>query len=145
MLPDGTQAGEVLCLLLVTSDDQHEKSLRAIFHGTPHAVHRVSNYSEALQLLDDLKPGAVLIEADLQAGDWKRLLNRTLDHPCSPPLIVFSRFADDRLWAEVLNLGGYDVLAAPFEAEEVLRTISSAYNVPARKSPTGSARSVVAA
>jgi hypothetical protein len=29
--------------------------------------------------------------------------------------------ADERLWAEVLNLGGYDVLSTPFAAGEVLR------------------------
>jgi hypothetical protein len=34
--------------------------------------------------------------------------------------------ADERLWAEVLNLCGYDVLATPFHADEVLCSISSA-------------------
>ncbi len=145
MLPDGTQAGEVLPLLLVTSDDQHEKSLRAVFRGTHHVVYRVSNCSDALQLLIDLKPGAVLVEADLQTGNWKHLLDRTIDLPCCPPLIAFSYFADDRLWAEVLNLGGYDVLAAPFEAEEVLRVISSAVSASSRKPPAASPRSIAAA
>jgi DNA-binding response OmpR family regulator len=36
-------------------------------------------------------------------------------------LIVTSRLADDRLWAEALNLGAYDVIAKPFEASEVVR------------------------
>jgi DNA-binding response OmpR family regulator len=43
-----------------------------------------------------------------------------------PDLIVASRLADEYLWAEVLNLGGYDVLAKPFNAEEVRRVVGLA-------------------
>jgi FixJ family two-component response regulator len=145
MSADGTRADEVLPLLLVTSDDQHEKSLRAIFDGTSHATYRVLSCSEALRLLDDLRPGVVLVEADLPTGNWKRLLDRALNLPHSPQLIVFSCFADDRLWAEVLDLGGYDVLATPFETEEVLRTVSSASDARARKLAAKSGKSTAAA
>jgi len=45
-------------------------------------------------------------------------------HVTRPPLlIVTSRLADERLWAEVLNLGAHDVLAKPFNAEEVVRVL----------------------
>jgi len=50
-------------------------------------------------------------------------------------LIVTSRVADARLWAEVLNLGGFDVIAKPFHAPEVLhvlRTVSLQKAGPAR-------------
>jgi len=43
-----------------------------------------------------------------------------------PLLIVASRLADERLWAEVLNLGGYDVLLKPFEPAELRRVIGNA-------------------
>jgi DNA-binding response OmpR family regulator len=44
-----------------------------------------------------------------------------------PPLfIISSRLADERLWAEALNLGAYDVLAKPFDAREVLHAFSRA-------------------
>jgi hypothetical protein len=33
---------------------------------------------------------------------------------------VISRLADEYLWAEVLNLGGHDVLAKPLRQAEVL-------------------------
>jgi hypothetical protein len=42
------------------------------------------------------------------------------------PLVVASHCADEFLWAEVLNLGGYDVLAQPFEDGDVLRVLASA-------------------
>jgi DNA-binding response OmpR family regulator len=68
----------------------------------------------------------VVCERDLPDGSWKHLLDKveTLARP--PRLIVASRLADERLWAEVLNLGGYDVLATPFDADEVYRVVSYA-------------------
>ena len=54
-----------------------------------------------------------------------------------PNLIVSSPRADERLWAEVLNLGAFDLLmGAPFEPEEVLRVTESAWsarNIGARR------------
>jgi len=44
----------------------------------------------------------------------------------SSVLVVTSKFPDESLWAEVLNLGGYDVLAQPFDREEVTRVVRSA-------------------
>ncbi len=50
----------------------------------------------------------------------------------SPPaLIVTSPAAGPRLWAEVLNLGGYDVLAQPFSTEEVLWSVQQAHSADA--------------
>jgi FixJ family two-component response regulator len=53
---------------------------------------------------------------------WTKLC--ALDTP--PPLIVTSRHADNRLWGEVLNLGGFDVLAKPLDEDEVRRVVESA-------------------
>jgi DNA-binding response OmpR family regulator len=47
--------------------------------------------------------------------------------PDAPLLIVTSRLADEQLWAEALNLGAYDVLAKPFDTEEVIRVLSLAW------------------
>jgi DNA-binding response OmpR family regulator len=44
-------------------------------------------------------------------------------------LIVTSRFADDYLWSEVLNFGGYDVLSKPFSEEEVRHVFASVWAV----------------
>ncbi len=138
------RATEVLPLLLVTSDDQNERSLRAILDGTSRAMYRVKNCNEAVHLLDSLNPCVVLVEADFHTGDWKRLLDRMMNLQRCPELIVFSCFADDGLWAEVLNRGGYDVLAVPFDAAEVRRTISLATRSRARKLALGPAPSRVA-
>ena len=68
-----------------------------------------------------------ICERDLQPGSWKDLLEQTAIMPHSPLLIVTSRSADESLWAEVLNLGGWDVLAKPFDRTEVIRVIEAAW------------------
>jgi FixJ family two-component response regulator len=47
--------------------------------------------------------------------------------PHAPSLIVTSRLADNRLWAEAMNLGAWDVLAKPFDRSELLRTVTLAW------------------
>jgi CheY-like chemotaxis protein len=68
----------------------------------------------------------VLCDAEMPDGDWRYLM-RNLETAAVPPLlIVTSGKADNRLWAEVLNEGGYDVLAKPFSPAEVLHSVTSA-------------------
>jgi len=68
----------------------------------------------------------VFWDGDRMPGAWKELLERFARLSRPPLLIVTSRLADDRLWAEALNLGAYDVLAKPFEAAEVARSAERA-------------------
>jgi len=69
----------------------------------------------------------VVCECGLSPDLWKELLQKlaTLSDP--PYLIVTSRLANERLWAEALDLGAYDVLASPLDKEEVIRTLHSAW------------------
>ena len=81
----------------------------------------------ARALVQNLDISVVLCERDLTPGTWIDMLDHTscLPHPAS--LIVTSRLADDRLWSEVLNLGGWDVLAKPFDRVEVIRSVGLAW------------------
>jgi DNA-binding NtrC family response regulator len=132
-----TRGTEQLAVLLVTADDQQETSLRAILDGFSHAMVRVASCTEAAPLLDDLSPSVVLVEADLPAGEWRCLLDRRLNLPSPAEVIVFSRSADVCLWAEVLTLGGYDLLEVPFDPEEVRRMVSQASHARTRDLSSG--------
>jgi FixJ family two-component response regulator len=63
----------------------------------------------------------------LLRGTWKDLLAQVNHGPNAPAVIVSSRLADDRLWAEALNLGAWDVLARPFVRSEVFQAVSAAW------------------
>jgi DNA-binding NtrC family response regulator len=69
----------------------------------------------------------VICERDLPDGDWHDIWEGIAPLAPHPTLIVTSLHADEHLWAEVLNLGGYDVLAKPFDAQEVCRIVGRAW------------------
>ena len=67
---------------------------------------------------------AVITEGSLANGrSWKDVLNEIHRMAAPPPLIVTDRLADERLWAEVLNLGAYDLISKPFVPREVLHVV----------------------
>jgi len=83
--------------------------------------------ASALAALRKVRVPVVVCESDLQPGTWKEVLEELRTLPDPPFLIVTSRLADERLWAEALNLGAYDVLAKPFDGREVTRIVSMAW------------------
>jgi DNA-binding response OmpR family regulator len=109
--------------------------LRQIFSKSGWARYTLSIWNLATcrtleSAMATLKRGSipiVLCDADLGTGTWREILeeSRQLSEP--PLLIVTSRLADERLWAEALNLGAYDVLAKPFDENEVVRIVSLAW------------------
>jgi DNA-binding response OmpR family regulator len=75
----------------------------------------------------NVPPGVVISGVRLSDGHgWNDLLREMQTMDCPPPLIVSDRLADERLWAEVLSLGGYDLLVKPFDAKEVHHAVSTA-------------------
>lgn len=86
-----------------------------------------STYKEALAELSRRRLPVVLCECQLPDGNSKDVLASLAPMLERPRLIVFSRHADDRLWTETLNLGGFDLLATPFREDELVFTIGSAW------------------
>jgi DNA-binding NtrC family response regulator len=91
------------------------------------AVHALSGLESALPLLRHNRIPVALCERDLAPGSWLDVLEEIIALEDPPLLVVTSRLADERLWAEALNRGGFDVLAKPFDAAEVDRTLASAW------------------
>jgi DNA-binding NtrC family response regulator len=114
-------------ILLVSPREEDHGSLREILNYANWEIHGAYRYQEALACLEANEIGVVIIERDLPEHCWQELLDSVATMCHGPNLIVSSRCADERLWAEVLNLGGYDVLYTPFEASEAMRVISLAW------------------
>jgi len=102
-------------------------SLQAIFNHSKWELHRADCLASAQAMLRRREIGVVICERDLSPGTWIDMLREGELMANAPSLIVTSRLADDRLWAEALNLGAYDVLAKPFERLELVRSVSSAW------------------
>ncbi len=68
----------------------------------------------------------VVTDARLHDGDWRRVLEIVARGRRKIEVIVCSRLGDPKMWLDVLEEGGYDVLVEPFEHEEVQRIVEAA-------------------
>ena len=114
-------------VLLISPHETDHSFLRRLFNRSRWLVRCVRSGREAWNCLRRGAASVVVCEKELPDCTWKEVLEEIteLEHP--PPLIVTSRLADESLWAEVLNLGGYDVLMKPFDPVEVVRVLSLAW------------------
>jgi DNA-binding response OmpR family regulator len=102
-------------------------SLAGILRSSRWQLKEVQTCQEALDILRNRLSRVVLCEPKMSDGTWHILIEGLRELAAPPPVIVVSRLADEHLWVEVLGLGGYDVLATPFDGTEVLRILSLAW------------------
>ena len=113
-------------ILLAMPSQRREKLLRLLgHHGLD--VSLASTSMEARQKL--MRPHSyelLLVDAELPGGSWQDFLPLLVSS--SPPceMVVCSRAGDERLWAEVIQCGGFDLIAEPYEQQEVIRIVRSA-------------------
>jgi len=77
----------------------------------------------------------VVTDARLRDGDWRRVFEIVERGRRRIEVIVCSRLGDPKLWLDVLEEGGYDVLVEPFEHEEVRRIVEAAAGSSLMRSP----------
>ena len=114
-------------ILAVFPVGEDRSALEIIFGQSDWRLQFAETFQEAQTHLRTSLVRVVISEGTLPDGrTWKDLLGELQELPNPLPLIVADRLADERLWAEVLNLGGYDLLMKPFDAREVLHAVTTA-------------------
>jgi len=114
--------------VLIVSTSGEDRGLLKQALGVEHwTVRGVLSCEAALNALREKAAGVIVCQSTLPDGTWRDLLHHALEFRAPPRLIVLSRVVDDSLWAEVINLGGYDVLPHPLDAKEVLQVVSMAF------------------
>ena len=117
----------VVTVLSVSPLAEDYFSLQAAFKHTEWALYQADGLASALAVIHRRTIAVIICERNLSPGTWIELLEELRPLRNAPALIVTSRLADERLWAEALNLGAYDVLAKPFERRELVRSVSLAW------------------
>jgi DNA-binding NtrC family response regulator len=113
-------------LALICSDADFT-DLREIVLPCGAQVQRGRKLDDLFRFLDRERVDVVIVDSTPPDDHrWKSVLNAIDCGGSGQPLIVASHFADEFLWAEVLNLGGFDVLSEPFDEEEVVRVFDGA-------------------
>jgi len=113
--------------VLLAGDQNLQSALERIFQTSTWRLHHVMTCREAIEFANATETAVVICQHRLPDGDWLALLSGLQDSGKRPNLIVTAPLPDEQLWAEVLNLGGYDVLAQPFDRGEVFRVVASGW------------------
>src|SRR5437588_5727241 len=89
-------------VLLVSADRSDRASLQSIMARTLWNLQVRTNCRDGLTALRQKGIPVVICDAGKKInGDWRSLLDGMAHLPTPPKLIVSSRLADERLWAEV--------------------------------------------
>ena len=118
--------GEPVTVLVIGAGPCIE-DLRRILGHSRWTVLRARSLAEAGPELNRAGALVVVCEAALPDGTWTDVLDYASRLAPAPPVVVAAGQADDCLWMEVLNNGGYNVLGRPFREQEVFRILSVAW------------------
>jgi DNA-binding response OmpR family regulator len=121
------KAEGTLAILLIEPLDSLRRALRKILTSPQWEICEAATYCDAVEILNSLRVSVAICDTDIADGNWQVLLADLQNRADPPTLVVTSRLADERLWAEVLSRGAYDVLVQPFERGEVLRVARMAW------------------
>lgn len=113
-------------LLTVGLEEQDRQTLARAASGFDCDVIGARTIQEAIQLIQGRVVPVIVCRRTFPDGSWRDLLNSSAVWKSGARIIVVSRLADNRLWAEVLNFGAYDLLVAPLDEREILRVLGSA-------------------
>ena len=112
---------------MVSSHSEDVSAVRQILKNGAWRISAVASVQDARERLKQNEVSVVLCERELADSDWREVLAVTKELPIPPMVVVTSRHADEDLWSDVLDTGGYDVLAKPFDKGEVTRVLGMAW------------------
>jgi DNA-binding response OmpR family regulator len=126
-LPPVPTPAEIITILLVSHYPEDHRFLRQTLTHSHWNIYRALDLQQARSFLMKTPVPVALCERNLPDGTWKDLFTfaESLSNP--PLFVVMSEVADQYLWSEVLNLGGYDVLAKPFDRSELLQVVGMSW------------------
>jgi len=113
-------------VLFISPNSADAKILSEMLAPTALRLDYAVRIEEARNKLANGPYRVVVTEAKLPDGVWTDVIELTYEIGVFPAVIVTSSAADDLFWAEVLNLGAYDLLAQPFDEKEVRRILTNA-------------------
>lgn len=108
-------------ILLVSPSEACHRLTGAIFEHSGYLVTAVASARNAIAHLRNERADVVLSATELDDCSWKDFVHVVHALPRHPPVVLFSPFADEALWMEVLAEGVWDLLSEPFDANELRR------------------------
>jgi len=120
--------GEPIQLVAITQDPDDAETLRQIASDCGWRISIVDSSSAAIASLNDQPTPLVICDRDLSGENWHEVLAKIAALPLAVCILLASRVMDDYLWHQVIRHHGYDVVAKPFQAEELRRAVKFAWS-----------------
>lgn len=120
-------AGRVQTPVLLASErDDDYQNLQALLYNTKWSVERAISWTDVYSFCDRVVNQVVLLDRHFQGSDWRRSVSSLPNPAANRCLILLSDVSDPYLWNELVQHGGFDVLARPFESSALFRTLAFA-------------------
>ncbi|HLH43965.1 MAG TPA: hypothetical protein VKV74_13325 [Bryobacteraceae bacterium] len=113
-------------IIAMVANGEDRQVLMDISTQQDFQVHFAESPEKALHGIERLRAPAALVDRNWPGSDWRTLVEELSSSPGRPCVILMSGVLDERLWAEVVGCGGYEVLAKPLQAEQAIRVIKLA-------------------
>jgi len=124
--PANSTAAEKSTVVVVSDDKEDHGALDGILGEDGWSIRHCADFAQARVALGQYRHSVIVTERRLPDGNWRDILELA---GADGVVVVACKYADEQLWAEVLNVGGYDLLLKPFNRSEVSRVIASAARV----------------
>jgi DNA-binding NtrC family response regulator len=114
-------------LLLVSPSESDSETLRQALAGTRWRLVHVKSCAGAAPLLASHVFPVIIRDQQCCELGCVHAIRCARAGPYAAPLIVAAQTPDCRVWEDVIDHGGFDVLCRPFEAAKVRRIVEFAY------------------
>jgi DNA-binding NtrC family response regulator len=126
--PETVAAGDSVKLVAITQNPDDAETLRQIAARCGWRIAIVDSSVAAILSLNDQPTPLVICDRDLAGEAWRDVLAKIAALPRAVCVLLASSVVDDYLWNDVIRHHGYDVVAKPFQPDELHRLVTFAWS-----------------
>ena len=116
-----------IAVIALTSDEEISHLLSQFAVRGQWDLLFTSKGDEALALLKAGQPTVLLCDREVAGLDWRTFVEQVAKSRTECAILLISGPSDECLWDEVIQRGGYDVLAKPLQEDQTLGAVNLAW------------------
>ena len=120
--------GEPVKLVAINQNPDDSETLRQIAASYGWRISIVDSSDAAIALLKEQPTPLVICDRDISGEAWRDVLAKIAAMPQAVCVLLASGVVDDYLWNQVIRHHGYDVVAKPFQPEQLRRAVTFAWS-----------------
>jgi two-component system repressor protein LuxO len=121
-------------ILLVEKTALQGSQAAALLAPSGYAIRSAASAEQALDLLTDWLPDAILLDADLPGMSGLELLGQLAAERITAPVIMITDQSNSSIAAQAIKLGALDYLAKPYDSQRLAVSLRNALRqAPARR------------